>query len=82
MLRNVPAKYYRHPDFLWAVYMAEAALLEPAHARPSDEYEEEAVFRTVEEASAPELPCGSMFFMTSADRIRRRECQLGSRMAA
>lgn len=66
-----PDYEFLYPDFLWAVYLSEARLVERDHARLSDEYEEEAIFRSVEDASALELSSQSRFFLTHADRIRR-----------
>jgi 8-oxo-dGTP pyrophosphatase MutT (NUDIX family) len=66
-----PADYeFLYPDFLWVVYQSEAALVEPDHARAPEEYEEEAIFRVIEEASALDLSSESWFFLTSAHRIR------------
>jgi ADP-ribose pyrophosphatase YjhB (NUDIX family) len=66
-----PANYpYLYPDFLSAVYLSEAALVEEDYVRAQDEYEQEAIFRSVEEASALELSSESLFFLTGAHRIR------------
>jgi 8-oxo-dGTP pyrophosphatase MutT (NUDIX family) len=66
-----PDYEFLYPNFLWAVYLSDAGLVEPDHARRSDEYEEEAIFRSVEDASTLELSSESRFFLTRADRIRR-----------
>jgi ADP-ribose pyrophosphatase YjhB (NUDIX family) len=66
-----PAVYkFLYPDFLWAVYLSEAGLVERDHARPADEYEEEAIFRSLDAASALDLSSESRFFLTGAYRVR------------
>ena len=62
---------FLYPDFLWAVYLSEARLIERNHARRGGEYEEEAVFRSVGDASDLGLSSGSRFFLTASDGIRK-----------
>jgi GrpB-like predicted nucleotidyltransferase (UPF0157 family)/8-oxo-dGTP pyrophosphatase MutT (NUDIX family) len=68
-----PDYEFLFPDFLWAVYLSEAGPVKLDHVRQPDEYEEEALFRSVEDASALALSTESMFFLTATDGIRKRQ---------
>jgi 8-oxo-dGTP pyrophosphatase MutT (NUDIX family) len=65
-----PGYAYPYPDFLWLVYAAEAATA-PDLDRVADDYEREALFRSIAEAEKLELSIQSRLYLDAARRIRR-----------
>jgi 8-oxo-dGTP pyrophosphatase MutT (NUDIX family) len=65
-----PGYAYPYPDFLWLVYAVEAATA-PHPDRVADDYEQEALFRSIVDAEELELSIQSRLYLDAARRIRR-----------
>jgi 8-oxo-dGTP pyrophosphatase MutT (NUDIX family) len=66
-----PAYVHPYPDFLWVVYVAEAAEHVPG-AKLADDYEMEAVFRPIVDVGALALDAGQRLYLDAALKARRR----------